>query len=474
MPPMSRSPFAVAARSARLCLLVLLAAWPVVSPAQTNPVISTLAAFSGSQTFSGPVRGPDGALYGVTSLSSVVSGGLVYRLAVDGSEIETVYQLKPEDGYNPSGGLLLGSDGVLYGTTGLGAYANANTAGTIFRLRPDGSDFAVIHRFADYTGNDPIAGGTNSDGASPDGELVEGSDGLLYGVTRVGGPNGTGVVYRISRDGTGFTVLHAFGAITSAADVNPSINPDGMNPTGTLLAAADGYLYGTASRGGANGTGTIFRLRLDGTGFAVLRALPELVASSTTPATNADGAGPAAGLTDGQDGRLYGVMTQGGTNGFGTLFALDPVGGVYNVMHHFDNADGAQPSGELLLAQNGALFGSTTAGGTNANGNATVYGTIFSIARDGTGFDSIVSFGGDDGASPSGRMVQLDASTFVGSVLSGARCGQGGVYQLSLTGVEVKGVTNCGRKKNSGGGAVAPALLLLIGAAIAVRGLRRA
>lgn len=475
MPPSSRSPFAVVARRACLGLLALLAAWPAVSPAQTNPVISTLAAFSGSQTYSGPVRGPDGALYGVTSLSSFVSGGLVYRLAVDGSRIETIYQLKPEDGYNPYGGLLLGSDGLLYGTTALGAYSDPNTAGTIFRLRPDGSEFAIIHRFANYSGNDPIAGGTNTDGAYPDGELVEGSDGLLYGVARLGGPNGTGAVYRIARDGTGFGVLHAFGAITSAADVTPSINADGMNPTGTLLAAADGYLYGTASRGGVNGTGTLFRLRLDGSGFEVLHALPALVANSTTPATNADGAGPAAGLTDGRDGRLYGAMSQGGTSGYGTLFAFDPVGRVFSVLHHFDSTDGAQPAGELLLAQNGALFGSTTAGGTNASGNTVPYGTIFTIARDGTGFDSIVSFRGEDGTSPSGRMVQLDASTFVGSVLGGGRCGQGGVYQLSLTGAEVKGITNCGRKKSGGGGGgTTPLLLLLLGVGFAVRRLRAA
>jgi len=475
MPPLSRSPFAVVARRARFGMLALLAAWPAVTLAQTNPTISTLAAFSGSQTYSGPVRGPDGALYGVTSLSSVVAGGLVYRLALDGSSISTVYQLKPEDGYNPLGGLMLASDGYLYGTTGLGANADPNSAGTIFRLRPDGSDFAVIFRFADYSGNDPIAGGTNTDGASPDGELVEASDGLLYGIARAGGPNGTGAVYRVARDGSGFEVLHAFGAITSEATVSPPINPDGMNPTGTLLAAADGYLYGTASRGGSNGTGTLFRLRLDGTGFEVLRTLPALVTNSTDPGTNTDGAGPAAGLTDGQDGRFYGVISQGGEKGYGTLFSFDPVGRVFTVMHHFDNTGGAQPSGELLLAQNGALVGSTNGGGTNANGNNTPYGTIFTIARDGTGFDSIASFRGDDGASPTGRMLQIDASTFVGSVLGGARCGQGGVYQLSLTGVEIKGVTNCGRKKNnSGGGGTTPLLLLLLGAGFIVRRLRAA
>ena len=67
-------------------MLALLAALPAAALAQsTTPAVSTLAAFSGSQTFATPVLGPDGALYGATSALNVVTGGLVYRLAADGA-----------------------------------------------------------------------------------------------------------------------------------------------------------------------------------------------------------------------------------------------------------------------------------------------------------------------------------------------------------------------------------------------------
>lgn len=471
MSRMSRSQISVTITRAHRWIVALVAAGPALAFAQTTtPVVSPLVAFSGSQTASSPVRGPDGALYGTTSTVNIVTGGLVYRLAVDGSKIDTLYQLKLDDGFSPFAGLLLGSDGRLYGATSLGAASQANSSGTLFRLAVGGSDYTALHRFQSYSSVNVSGSPVNADGANPEAELVEGSDGFLYGVTRTGGVNGTGVAFKIAKDGSGFAVLHAFGAITSAADVTPATNADGIGPVAPLVLAADGYFYGTAARGGANGVGTIFRLRFDGTGFEVLRTFPALVASTTTAPTNADGAVPLAGLTDGRDGRLYGVANQGGTLGSGTVFALDPVGGVFSVLHNFDGTKGASPSGELLLAQDGKLYGTTASGGTNSSGNATLFGTIFSIARDGTGFASLFSFGGNDGANPSGRLLQLDATTFIGVTQGGGRCGQGTVYQFSLTGAKAKGITNCGRKKNSGGGGTAPALLLLL---LAVAGLAR-
>jgi uncharacterized repeat protein (TIGR03803 family) len=161
------------------------------------------------------------------------------------------------------------------------------------------------------------------------------------------------------------------------------------------------------------------------------------------------------------------VANLGGSTGGGTIFAYDPVGGVFSVLHNFNGTGGSQPSGELLLSLDGKLYGTTASGGTNASGAGTFFGTIFSIARDGTGFASIHSFSGDDGANPTGRLLQLNATTFVGITQTGGRCSEGVVYQLSLTGAEATGITNCGRRNNrdNGGGGMAPALLLLLAAA---------
>jgi uncharacterized repeat protein (TIGR03803 family) len=466
---MPSMPLAHAATVARGMLLALIAATPLGARAQTSPALSTIVAFSGSQATSNAVRGPDGALYGTTSATSIVTGGLVYRAAADGSSVRTLYQLTPNDGLNPVAGLLLGSDGRLYGSTTLGAASQLTGAGTVFRVAPDGTGFSVIYRFASYSTVNAAGAPVNADGANPEAGLGEGAAGYLYGVTRTGGPNGTGVVFKLSKDGTGFSVLHAFGPITSEASATPIRNADGMSPVGALLAGADNYFYGTASAGGANGNGTLFRVRFDGSGFETLYVFSALVANPNGLSTNGDGATPIAGLTDGKDGRFYGVSNLGGAQGNGTVFSYDPVGNLLTTMHSFDGTKGARPTGELLLMQNGGLFGTTVTGGTNASGATTTSGTIFTIARDGTGFTSLKSFQGSDGSSPTGKPLQFDASTFVGLAAGGGKCGQGLLYNFSLTGSELKGVTNCGQRKSGGGGSAGPALLVLLGSLLLLR-----
>ena len=476
----------------RRWLFACLAACPVVALAQ-SPAVSTLVAFSGSQASSTPVRGPDGALYGTTATVNVVTGGLIYRLAANGSRIDTLYQLRLEDGYSPFGGVVLGSDDLLYGATSLGAATEARTSGTIYRLAPNGSDFTVLHRFEGYTELNTNGDPKSDDGTNPDSELVEGiveelvegsiepvSDGFLYGVTRTGGEFGTGVVYRIEMDDDNtFEVLHEFDEITSAQGVARLTNEGGVAPIAPLVyyrfpedspvTPGSTYVYGTTSRGGETGSGTIFRVRVDGTGFDVLHTFPELGASGTTAATNSDGAVPLAGLTIDDDGWLYGVASAGGLDGNGTLFRIRVDGTGFLVLHHFDGDEGSQPSGELLLATDGRLYGTTASGGQNASGTATLFGTVFRVDRDGNGFEILHNFAGSDGANPSGKLLQLDDTTFVGITLTGGRCSQGTAFQLSLTGSTVNGVTNCGSRRDSGSGAVAPLLLLLMGVAAVAR-----
>jgi uncharacterized repeat protein (TIGR03803 family) len=468
-----RSPHAPMSPRRDVCLLaaLLVMAWPAVSPAQTTAV-STIAAFSGSRASSGPVLGPDGALYGTTSASTSVTGGLLYRLEANGSAIRTIYQFKVTDGFSPVGGLLLGSDGLLYGTTSTGDGTQFNTPGTVYRVAPDGSGFTILHRFETFGATSPIGTPVNTDGANPETELVEGGDGYLYGVTRAGGPDGTGVVFKIARDGNDFAVLHAFGPITSAAIGTVPTNEDGYAPTGPLLAGADGYFYGTTSQGGVTGSGTIFRVSFDGSDFATVYTFPATTADASGVVVNTEGANPVAGLTDGQDARLYGTTNLGGATGNGTLFAFDPVSRLLSVLHPFDALQGARPTGELLLAQDGKLYGTAATGGTNAAGDVTTYGTVFSIARDGTGFTTLHNFAGTDGATPTGRLLQLSGTAFVGVAQGGAKCNQGSIYQLSLDGAEVKGITNCGQKKNSGGGGVESLLLLMLGSLGLLRALR--
>ena len=454
-----------------------LSAWLLTASAaafaQATPAVSTVFAFNGSVPNGGIVQGPDGALYGASSANSRVAGGLVYRSTVNGSSVTSIYQMTVDDGYGPRAGLLQASNGLLYGTTQYGLPTVAFSSGTVYRVGYDGAGYVTLHRFGVYSEYNVNGNPVNADGAYPQAALIQGSDGYLYGTTRAGGAHGTGVVFRMSLDGTSFSVLHEFGAVTSASTDSVVKNVDGASPVSGLLQAPDGYLYGTAPAGGVDGRGTIYRILMDGTGFEVMHEFPATAAVS--PYENEDGAAPLAGLADGGDGYLYGVASVGGLNGVGTLFSLDPVSGSFTVLHDFDSPEGASPSGQLIVGTDSLLYGTTAGGGTNSSGSTTSLGTIYSFARAGSAFTSLYSFNGDEGSGPNGPLLQLDATTFVGISVAGGKCGQGTLFHYSSIGATVSGNKTCGQKKQdqSGGGALAPAMLLLFGGLFVARRRRR-
>jgi uncharacterized repeat protein (TIGR03803 family) len=433
--------------------------------AQGTPAVSSLYAFSISNPTGNVVRGADGAIYGVAAPATSVAGGLIYRAAVDGSSIETFYQIENDQAFQPVGGLLLASDGQFYGTTRFGSIGQVGTTGTVFRLTPTG-EFTVIHRFQTTVASNADFNPINSDGASPESELIEGVDGNLYGVTSAGGPFGTGAIFKVAKDGTGFEVLHTFGEDTDTETVGLIRTVDGAAPKGRLLQGADGLLYGTASVGGANGRGTVFRIAPDGSGFTVLHEFSATTNDSTTGLPeNADGATPLAGLTDGGNGFYYGVTSGGGVEGRGVVFRIKPDGSEFEVLHAFANTDGARPQGELLLASDGKLYGTTEAGGVNSSGTATTFGTIFSIGLDGTGFTRLYSFDGTVGSAPRVSLLEIGAADFVGTTGSNSRCGYGSLYRYRGDGTSFgDDDQGCGtRRNNRGGGSGGPALLLVLG-----------
>jgi hypothetical protein len=148
------------------------------------------------------------------------------------------------------------------------------------------------------------------------------------------------------------------------------------------------------------------------------------------------------------------------------VFAYDPVTLVFSVLHNLAGADGIRPAGELLLGQDGKLYGTTVSGGLTSAGGVSTAGTIFEfdLAKPSNRFTRLHSFDGEDGAAPTSGLLQLDGSNFAGVTTDAGSCGQGTLYQFSLTGDTVDGVRNCGQKnRNDGGGGLASGSLLLIG-----------
>lgn len=226
---------------------------------------------------------------------------------------------------------------------------------------------------------------TSADGASyPLGGLIQDANGVLYGATP-GSPVDGGTVFAINPDGTGFKVLHHFGSSAN----------DATNPAAPLMLGLDGAIYGTSS-GGSNGAGAIFTLRPDGSGYKVLYSFGSVLQ---------DGAMPQPPLVQSADGTLYGATSSGGTTNMGTVFALAPDGTRSRLLHSFRGppGDGSDPGAGLIRGKDGALYGTTMLGGTNTTH---FWGSVFRLNIDGSGFELLHSFGGDNGVNPRGVLYQ--------------------------------------------------------------------
>ncbi len=315
-------------------------------------VRSDLLLASDGNIYFGSYAGGDGA-------------GAIARLTPEGV-LSTIHSLDGNgtEGVTIYGPLMQASDGYLYGTSYFGGDEGG---GTLFRLALDGSDFSVVHEF----------GGGEPNPIFPYTGVTEGPDGLIYGTTFRGGTADAGVVYRVAKDGSDFTVLHHFSA------------DSGENPEGTLLLAPDGMLYGTTMMGGSDKRGTIYRISTSGA-HEVLYSFPSLSRfNSQGLATNSTGANPRAGLMLALDGSFYGTTYQGGPGGHGTVFRLTPAGEL-SVFHAFmgPSFGGANPLAALTQDAAGNFYGTTQRGGYLHRGAA------FRLSPDGSTFTLLHSFSG--------------------------------------------------------------------------------
>src|SRR3989442_1413466 len=192
----------------------------------------------------GLLQASDGNLYGTTqfggtSTNCVGGCGTVFKITLNGV-LTTLHSFDRRDGSWPLGGLVEGSDGNFYGTTGgVTGQSCSNGCGTVFMITPDGT-FTNFHAFTGPEGREPHAG------------LVQGSDGNLYGTASGGGAFTFGTVFQITTNGT----------VSRLASFNGS---NGGKPVAPLVLGPDGAFYGTTEVGGGtlgNGLGTVFKLTI--------------------------------------------------------------------------------------------------------------------------------------------------------------------------------------------------------------------
>ncbi|PYJ61287.1 MAG: hypothetical protein DME24_06840 [Verrucomicrobia bacterium] len=296
------------------------------------------------------VLGTNGNLYGTTEFGGTATNtacfggcGTVFEISSDGAFL-SLHSFTNNDGDDPRAGLLQASDGNLYGTTAFGGPFGG--LGTVFRITPTG----VLTNLHTFRGNDGIA---------PEGTLIEGPNGILYGTTSEGGPSTPGTVFQITTNG----VFATLGGVDQ--------------PAAGVILASDGNLYGTTQFGGTStncvgGCGTVFKITLNG----VLTTLHSF--------DGRDGSWPLGGLVEGSDGNFYGttggVTGQSCSNGcgtvlltFGTVFQVTTNGTVTRLVS-FTGSNGGKPVAPLVLGPDGAFYGTTeVGGGTRGDGLGTVF-----------------------------------------------------------------------------------------------------
>lgn len=442
------------------CILVWLAA---VSPRlQAQVYCEQIKSFGfAEKSASNPgscqlVEGSDGLIYGTTDQGGQFGTGTIFAFDRITHVSTVLFSFKPGssgDGEGPDTGVVADNEGVLYGTTSAGGPDNA---GVIFRIDESGANFELLHNF----------GNTTSDLKWPLTCPLLLPDENILGTCAGGGNNGQGGVFKSSKNGSGYTVIKAFG----------DLSEDGVNPEGTLILASDGYIYGTTSSGGQDNQGTIYRLKEDGSDYSIVFSF-----SSTMKG----GIFPKSGLLQLDDGFLYGTTLIGGEYNMGTVFKIRHGGTEYTTVHDFVLGSGVQPQAAPILGSDGFLYGTTANGsgqdsvyrlstdgttastlhlfvapysegklphatlleaddgnlyGTTAWGGIGNEGTLYRINKDTANFESLMKFQSDggDGRSPVDKLTLADDGTLYGAAGAGGDFDLGIVFRMQADGSSYK------------------------------------
>lgn len=329
--------------------------------------------------------------------------GAIFNLNSNGTSFTLQKNFNPNAFNGPQSGLIKGSDGKLYGMIMAGGNPSN---GIVFSILPDGTSYIVLHNF-NFT-----------NGQRPFGNVMEASNGYLYGMTYDGGVNNTGVLFRIKKDGSEFSKLFEF----------PNAGVNGYHPLGGLLEATNGDLYGMTAEGGVGAYGVVFTIKKDGSSYTKLLDL-----NGTTK-----GGSPRGNLIQGPDQYLYGTTTRGGSSNMGVLFKVKTDGSNYINLVEFDGTlKGNIPGSSPIIGTDGRLYGTTRAGGVND------LGVIYSVNTNGTGFTKLFDFdGSNSGSWGLGELVQSSDGFLYGMTFSGGTSDLGTAFKIKNNGTEFTKLLN--------------------------------
>ncbi|WP_418511208.1 choice-of-anchor tandem repeat GloVer-containing protein [Corallibacter sp.] len=206
----------------------------------------------------------------------------------------------------------------------------------------------------------------------------------LWGMTRSGGDNDFGTIFKTDENGNNHEVIYSFQ------------NTDGAFPTGDLVYTSNGKFYGMCTAGGSNGNGVLFEYNLQTNTYTVRVNFDNATTGST----------PYGGLTLADNGKLYGMTYDGGSNNYGVLFEFDTNNNTLVKKLDFDGTtNGSNPRGKLLKASNGKLYGVTLRGGLNNTGVLFEFDTTTEVYTKKRDFFSSARL-------PQGSLIEADNGKF--------------------------------------------------------------
>ncbi|MGB6691263.1 MAG: choice-of-anchor tandem repeat GloVer-containing protein [Terracidiphilus sp.] len=313
----------------------------------TATVLRSFDGTDGAMENGGMTLGADGDLYGDTSKGGSRSQGVTFKITAQGAETVLHDFSNSGDGASPVGALVLGSDGDYYGTT-------SSEPATFYKVTSAGK-LTTLHTLTTAQGYQG-------------GQLIQATDGNFYGGMSMGGGAGDdGTAFKVTPEGV-VTVLHKFD------------KTDGSDAAAGMVEVDSGAFIGTAAHGGTSDDGVIYSLTSAGK-FAVVHKMDGPT----------DGSLPGV-LTAGSDGNLYGTSANGGSaKNCGTIFKVTP-SNEFTVLYTFDGTHGCHPEGYLTQGTDGKFYGLTNAGGAHDKG------VFFSLDMGLGPFASLVTRSGSEGS----------------------------------------------------------------------------
>src|SRR3989344_3303316 len=378
-----------------------------------NDLLTVITHFSQSPTSyymnsTVPFIASNNLFYGLGTSGGSPNLGGIFKVDLSTSQMTNLHDFNYGiNGAVPKSTLFQASNGRVFGTT---YYGGLNGEGVVFEVNRYTNEIDSLHNAKLATGNQFIdimieyqgqligtgANGSiysfdmNSNlyaelgdisGTTASGGLAQ-IDDYAYGVSYFGGDNNVGTLYRFDLDNNNLSNIEfSFDGIKL-----------GANPFGHLFANDDFFLYGLTESGGVNDYGTIYKYEPFLNDFIKLYDFDNLSGNS-----------PTGSLVKHSNGKFYGLAKYGGNNDLGVLFSFYDNTQTYEKFVDFDSLNGSIPSGSLLVASDGLLYGLTAEGGQNNDGVLFSFNTATNQINTLFDFDRYVS-----GSHPYQALTEVD------------------------------------------------------------------